>query len=127
LNIRKNLCKKIGVKIIFCPSYWSILDDKIGQKYDPEYEIKHVNGLCQARAFENNVILIYCNGVGEVLGGRKKGFILGRSQITTPFKGAVKRLDHGKEEMFIETLDTNILKDAEIVYKIRKDIHYGIF
>ena len=52
--------------------------------------------------------------------------LIGQSQITVPFKGALRRLDHNKEEMFIQEIDTSILKDAEKAYKIRNDLRKRI-
>ena len=41
---------------------------------------------------------------------------------SVPFIGAIKRLAHNKEAMFIQKIDTSILHDAEKSYKIRKDL-----
>ncbi|HLD10774.1 MAG TPA: hypothetical protein VJB89_01720 [Candidatus Nanoarchaeia archaeon] len=48
--------------------------------------------------------------------------MLGHSQIAVPFMGVIKKLEHNKEEMFVQEVDTAILKDAEKVYKIRNDL-----
>lgn len=45
---------------------------------------------------------------------------LGHSQITAPFKGAIKKLNHDKEAMFIQDIDLNILRDAQKAYGLRK-------
>src|SRR5713101_2941623 len=74
------------VDIVICPSYWCFEDAGEGVKHDANAEIKLVNALCVTRAFENEVVLVYANaanyeGVEEHL--------IGRSQITVPFKGAL--------------------------------------
>ncbi len=110
------------VDIVICPSYWCFEDAGIGIKHDPTAEIKLVNALCVARAFENEVILVYANAAGGVNVEGLEETLIGRSQITVPFKGALRVLDHNKEAMFIEEVDTDILQDAEEAYQIRKDL-----
>ena len=111
-----------GVNIVICPSYWCYGDaGKVGNKHDVNSESKLVDSLCMGRAFENEIAIVYCNAAGKMQLGESSNTLIGHSQITVPFKGAVKKLDHNKEEMFIQEIDTVILKDAEKVYKIRKD------
>jgi len=110
--------KKKGVDIIICPSNWSYQDAGIGLKYDRNSEVKAVDSLCIERAFENEIVLIFCNTAGKI--GNDSS--VGHSQITEPFKGAIKKLNHNREAMFIQNIDTSILKDAEKSYKICKDI-----
>jgi len=117
---------KEGVELVFCPSYWCYGDNGIGVKHDKNSEIKLIDSLCVARAFENEIIFIYCNPAGKLdlrIGkNRIKDKLLGRSQISVPFKGSIKKLKHSREKMFIQEVDTSILLDAEKVYKIRKDL-----
>src|SRR3989344_2913835 len=84
-----------GVNIVICPSYWT---------------------------FENEIIMVYCNSAGNLILPKFKGKLLGHSQIAVPFMGAIKKLEHNNEEMFVQEVDTAILKDAEKAYKIRKDL-----
>jgi len=111
-----------GVSIVYCPSYWCREDAGIGLKYDRDAEIKSVNSLCISRAFENEIILVHASGAGKSEFGRISHELVGNSQIAVPFKGAIKRLDHNKEEIFIQEIDTSILRDAERAYKIRADL-----
>ncbi len=109
-----------GVEIVICPSYWCFEDAGVGMKYDTHAEVKLVNALCVARAFENEIILVYANAAGV---GKYQGIeegLIGRSQITVPFKGALRVLEHNQEEMFIEEVDTAILNDAEAAYQLRR-------
>ncbi len=112
--------KKKGVELILCPANWSYQDAGEGLKYDKNSEVKAVNSLCVERAFEEEIILVFCNTAGKSLDGRNNS--VGCSQITEPFKGVIKRLNHNKEEMFIQEIDTKILKDAEKAYEIRRDL-----
>jgi len=120
-EIFRRLAKK-GVNIVICPSYWCRGDAGKGVVIDVNSEIKSVDSLCVARAFENEIILIYCNAAGQLNYGKIKDTLIGHSQITIPFKGAIKKLNHNKEEMFIQEIDTSILKKAENAYKLRKDL-----
>lgn len=121
---RKMAQKK--VQIVICPSHWSYRDAGIGLKYDPHAEIKLIDSLCIERAFEEEIILVYCNSAGRDKIGKHMDVCIGHSQITVPFKGDIKKLDHNKEAMFIKDVNTKILKDAEKSYKIRKDLRRGI-
>ncbi len=111
---------KRGVKIIYCPSYWSFEDTGVGLKHNKNSEIELVNSLSVARAFENEIVFVYANAAGKHRIKGHKETLIGRSQITVPFKGVVRKLVHNKEGMFIQAVDTNILNDAERAYRIRK-------
>jgi len=110
------------VDIVICPSYWCFEDAGEGIKHDAKAEIKLVNALCVSRAFENEVVLVYANAAGSANFEGIEEHLIGRSQITVPFKGALQLLDHNKEAMFIQEVDTAILQDAEQSYEIRKDL-----
>lgn len=111
-----------GVKIVYCPSWWGSKDVKIALKYDPKAESKLAKALCQARAMENGIILVYCNAAGTIEVGKYYNELIGCSQIAIPFGDVKKILDHNKEGMFIEEVDTKIVSDHERGYKIREDL-----
>ena len=113
---------KRGVNIVFCPSFWSREDAGIGVKYNKNSEMAFVDSICVSRAFENEIILVFCNNAGKTRFGSYEITAIGHSQITAPFLGVLRRLRHNREEMFIQEVDTDILKDAERVYKIKKDV-----
>jgi predicted amidohydrolase len=83
-----------------------------------------VNALCVTRAFENEIVLIYANVAGT--SGYEGHNGIGQSQITLPFKGAVSSLNHNREAMFIQEVDTSILADAEEAYQIKQDLKNGV-
>jgi len=113
---------RLGVNILICPSYWTFEDASVGLKYDKNSDAKLVDALCIGRAFENEIIIVYCNPAGNLILPKLRGKLLGHSQIAVPFMGAIKKLEHNREEMFIQEVDTAILKDAEKAYKIRNDL-----
>jgi predicted amidohydrolase len=117
---------KERVEIVICPSYWCFEDAGIGLKHDMMAEIKLVNALCVTRAFENEIVLVYANAAGRLTGGEITDTLIGQSQVTVPFKGALALLDHNQEEMFYVLVDKDILRDAEEAYEIRKDLKKGI-
>jgi predicted amidohydrolase len=115
-----------GVEIVICPGYWCYEDAGKGMKHDPDAEIKLVNALCVTRAFENEIVLVYANAAGRLTGGEITETLIGHSQVTVPFKGALALMDHNQEEMFSVLVDKDILRDAEEAYEIRKDLKQGI-
>ena len=110
------------VELVICPSYWCFEDAGEGMKHDANAEIKLVNALCVTRAFENELILVYANAAGKLNGEGMEEHLIGRSQITVPFKGALTRLEHNQEAMFVQEVDTSILQDAAKSYEIRSDL-----
>lgn len=112
---------KKNVEIVICPSYWNYGDAGIGLRYNKDAEVILASSLSVGRAFENEIIFVFCNASGE--GYTNFQYTpFGHSQITAPFIGTVKKLEHNKEELFIQEVDTAILKEAEINYKIRQDL-----
>lgn len=118
---------KEKVEIVICPSYWCYEDAGRGLLHDLDSEVKLVNALCITRAFENEIVLVYVNAAGRPIADEKSETLIGQSQITVPFKGVLKSLNHNKEEMISQEIDTSILADAEEAYEIRKDLQNGLF
>lgn len=118
---------KEKVEIVICPSYWCYEDAGKGILHDPDSEVKLVNALCITRAFENEIVLVYANAAGKLIGKDNTQTLIGQSQVTVPFKGVLQTLCHNREEMFSQVIDTTILDDAEEAYEIRKDLQKGIF
>lgn len=127
-EIFRKMAKK-GAQIIFCPSLWYKTENFLPYaKHNKNAERDHVNALCIARAVENNIILIFANAVGNLQISKSKfDEAIGHSQITTPINSTLFKLGYKKEEMFIQEIDTTILKDAERAYKIRADLKNKAF
>lgn len=113
-----------GVEIVYCPSDWPKNMGIYAEKYGDDIEAHHVNALCMARAFENNIILVYANTaefvITEACGykGEALDEPLGYSQIAAPFGDALIRIKHPREAMVLQKIDLNILKDAKAMYKL---------
>lgn len=107
-----------GAKIIIMPSFWTLKDaGGVGMKRNPMSEQAFIDAAVVSRAFENTCAVVFCNTGGPV----EEGFA-GRSQVAMPFLGCIGRTDDCNEALKIVTLDTNILDEAESVYKIRQDL-----
>jgi predicted amidohydrolase len=111
-----------GAKLIFCPSYWCFGAAGTGLIHAKDAEVKVIDSLCKARAFENNIALVFANAAGAL---RFKGVnlsLVGHSQITVPLKGSLKVFNHNKEAMFVQEIDTGLLDDAERAYRLRAEL-----
>ncbi|HTK07983.1 MAG TPA: carbon-nitrogen hydrolase family protein [Ktedonobacteraceae bacterium] len=112
-----------GVDMVICPSYWCFEDAGIGQKYEAQSEVILVDALCVARAFEHEIVLVYANAADtDDVGLATTEHLIGRSQIAVPFRGVLQRLEHNREAMFLQKIDSALLSDAESVYQIRADL-----
>jgi len=108
-----------GVQLVFCPSWWE-------NEIDKPPELRHdeslvVDSLCLTRAFENNIIMVYCNIAAGIYNGKVNESPVGHSQITLPLQSAEK-LNHNREEIFVKEVDTSVLQEMEHIYRIRKDL-----
>jgi predicted amidohydrolase len=115
-----------GVEIVICPSYWCLEDAGKGQELNQYSEVTLVNALCLARAFENEVVLVYANAAGKQVSGQNSSTLIGQSQITVPFKGPLDIAMDNVEAMIVEEVDLDILAMAEEAYEIRSDLQKGI-
>jgi hypothetical protein len=70
---------------------------------------------------------VFCNAAGTFKLGRVRDPLIGHSQLTVPFKGPIKLLNHNRQEMFVASFDTKILKNCEIAYRIREDLKRRVF
>jgi predicted amidohydrolase len=115
-----------GAELVICPSYWCYEDAGRGLRHNPDSEVTFVNALCTARAFEQEIIVVFANAAGMLRSNGIEAKLIGRSQVAAPFKGPLKRCDDNQEAMFTQTVDTGILAEAESAYAIRGDVKQGI-
>lgn len=113
------------VEIVICPSYWCLEDAGDGQRLNRFAEVTLVNALCIARAFEQEIVLIYANAAGKTVIDDNTCTLVGQSQITVPFQGPLDIAMHNDEVMFIQEVDTSVLAIAEQAYEIRNDLRSG--
>lgn len=124
-----------GAELIIAPSYWCLEDaGSVGLYHNHDSERKMVDAVCTARAFENEIVMVFVNGSASPLSydtvnptndcviPGKSGTMAGHTQIAVPFKGCICRCDHYYEEMIVQNVDVGrLVRDAESVYKIRAD------
>ena len=109
-------------EIVVCPACWCLEDAGSGQRHDPNAEQSFIDACCTARAFENEMVLVFCNAAGAWEGSRGLSTSAGHTQVAVPFLGAAARLDDNGEAILVHEVDTAILAEAERSYEIRKDL-----
>jgi predicted amidohydrolase len=99
--------KKEGAEIVFCPSLWEYEPRAHDEKHK-EREMKILESLVMARAFENLYFFVFCNPL------TKSKFLVSYSAISSPHK-ILKRIV-GKEGLIYATLNLNEIKKARDIY-----------
>ena len=120
----KKLRKK-GAQIIFIPSFWpkrssDYNNHQLKNKYNMISEMKLIDVLCQARAFENEVAICFVNACGNLKEKNDFDVLAGRTQVCLPFYGCLKNLKQNKEGMIIFDFDKTIIDDARKAYQLFK-------
>lgn len=109
--------KAQGVQVIFCPSYWYREIAASVAELNPHSEEQQMDALCVVRALETNIVLVYCNAAGEqTYKDRSRDTLIGHSQITLPVVGAIKRMNHHREGVFVAEVDLKVLEKTRRVY-----------
>ncbi|OGH76993.1 MAG: hypothetical protein A3G08_02700 [Candidatus Magasanikbacteria bacterium RIFCSPLOWO2_12_FULL_47_9b] len=102
--------KQLGVRVVFCPSYWYKEIAGEGAKWNSTCEEDHIDALCRTRALENNIMFIYANAAGVMkFPNGTVDTLIGHSQITLPIVGPVAKTEHNNETMIVHTVDLSIL------------------
>ncbi len=113
---------KGGVQLIYCPSYWYQEIAESMALQNPRSEEEQMDALCLTRALETNSVLIYSNAAGiQRYKNNTRDTLIGHSQITMPVLGTVQKLNHHREQMFVQEVDLDLLKKAESIYQTRAD------
>ncbi|PON27436.1 hypothetical protein TGAM01_v203817 [Trichoderma gamsii] len=108
---------KDGADIIIVPTCWTLDESHAyGLGLNPNYESLVLNTMITSRCFENTCAVVFANA-----GGPSHTFV-GLSQVALPFVGAVDGIWDSSENFFIAEIDMEILKQAELNYKVREDM-----
>lgn len=123
-EVFKKLREK-GAQIIFIPSFWSKRSSdyqkhKLKNKHNVLSEIRIIDVLCQARAFENEVAICFVNACGNLKDKNDFDVLAGRTQICLPFYGCIKNLKQNKEGVVIFDFDKTVVEDARKAYQLFK-------
>lgn len=108
---------KDGADIIIVPTCWT-LDEScpVGLKLNPDYESMFLNSLITTRCFENSCAIVFANSGGP------PDVYVGLSQIAVPFVGPIAAIKDSSEGMIVADIDPEVLRAAEVNYKVREDI-----
>lgn len=94
----------LGVELVVSPTYWSVPLVQPGTNSVLEAkreDIDLIDALCASRAFENDIVFVYCNAAGTLTLPGADVTLSGRSQITHPVDRVVCRSDGNDEELLI--------------------------
>jgi omega-amidase len=109
--------KAQGVQIIYCPSYWYSEIAESMAPHNPRSEEQQMDAMCLVRSLETNAIMVYANAAGEErYTNGTKDTLIGHSQIVMPVLGPLKRLNHHREQMFIQEVNSSFLEESKKIY-----------
>ena len=115
--------RKNGAQIIFITSFWSkqssdYNNHQLKNKYNILSEIKVIDTLCQARAFENEVAIFFVNACGSLKDKNDFDVLAGRTQVCLPFYGCLKNLKQNKEGVIFFDFNKTIIEDSRRAYQL---------
>lgn len=98
---------RLGVELVISPTYWSVplarpgtADALRAEQEDTDL----IDSLCTARAFENDIVFVYCNAAGTLSLPDGEATLSGRSQITHPVDKVICRSEDNDEDLLIATV-----------------------
>ena len=112
-------------EIAICASCWAMEDAGTGQRHEPKSEQILIDSCCTARAFENEMAVVFCNTAGTWKGSKGVLNSAGHSQFAMPFLGRVAVIEDNHEAVLTCELDMSILDEAERCYEIKADLMDG--
>lgn len=95
---------QLGVELVVSPTYWSVpmvQPGTLGALQAEQQDMDLIDSLCTARAFENDIIFVYCNAAGTLALPDGEATLSGRSQITHPADKVICRSEGNEEELLI--------------------------
>lgn len=100
--------KALGVQLVISPTYWSFTRpvNKVDTVVDDEVLL--IDSLCTTRAFENTILLAYCNAAGDLRTEGMEAVLSGRSQLTHPLDKVVCKVEGNAEEMLVSRVELAI-------------------
>ncbi len=114
-----------GAEIAVCASCWAAEDAGAGQQYESRSEQILIDSCCTARAFENEMAVVFCNTAGTWKGSKGVLNSAGHSQLAMPFLGRFAVIEDNHEAVLTCELDKSILDEAERSYEIKADLMRG--
>ena len=94
--------KAQGVQLVISPTYWSFPKKAMRSDALLDDEVLLIDSLCTTRAFENNILFVYCNAANELEQPDGSVAVLsGRSQVTHPLEKVLVQCEGNAEEMLV--------------------------
>lgn len=94
----------LGVELVVSPTYWSVplVDPGTPNALKAEQQdVDLIDSLCTARAFENDIVFVYCNAAGTLSLPESEVILSGRSQVTHPVDKVICRSQGNDEELLV--------------------------
>lgn len=88
-----------GAEMVISPTYWSMTRKAELSGKAAKDEIQLIDAMCLARAFENDIVFVYCNAAGTVGEDSADGTLSGRSQATHPHEKVLCKAKGNREEV----------------------------
>ncbi|HEY0978185.1 MAG TPA: carbon-nitrogen hydrolase family protein [Flavobacteriales bacterium] len=92
---------ELGVELVISPTYWSFPPKALGSEDRLDDEVALIDALCITRAFENNILLAYCNAAGSLDHGAASAVLSGRSQVTHPLEKVLGQCPDNAERVLV--------------------------
>ncbi|WP_418317189.1 carbon-nitrogen hydrolase family protein [Piscinibacter sakaiensis] len=96
--------KRQGAGLVIAPAYWSFTPQAIADPTLQADELQLIDSLCTVRAFENDLVVAYCNAAGVLGAGTATSVLSGRSQICHPLLKTLCKAQNNAEQMLIGQL-----------------------
>jgi len=97
----------LGVELVISPTYWSFARPAEEVDAAVDDEILLIDSLCTTRAFENNIVFVYCNAAGDLKMDGIDAVLSGRSQITHPQEMVVAKVEGNAERSIMAKVQLN--------------------
>lgn len=98
---------RLGVELVVSPTYWSVPlpePGASGESQAQDEDMDLIDSLCTARAFENDIVFVYCNAAGTLSLPDGEAMLSGRSQITHPTDKVICRSEDNEEALLLATV-----------------------
>ncbi|PWN90300.1 carbon-nitrogen hydrolase [Acaromyces ingoldii] len=124
-----------GPDVVFAPICWYATDcGRSGLRWSTTGEASLLDGMCQARAIENECVIAMTNVAGKAPPASQEAWLawdgdkgdepwaVGRSCVCAPFVGCMQRVEGTDEALLLANVDLRCLDEARQVYRCRYDL-----
>lgn len=90
-----------AVQLVISPTFWSFPEGTPKDAAAMQDEILLIDSLCTTRAFENNIVFVYCNAAGVLQHSGNRSVLSGRSQVTHPLERVIAQCEGNAEKLLL--------------------------